>query len=381
MLREDNRGRRILGWWVALALLLGSPAVTAPQADEGFRQARNLRDSGDLDGAGTLLRALLRETPDSGEAHQLLADVLEQQGRTDDARAERRAAYDAGIRQAAMLRLLGRDLISEHAFGLAARVLEQADALEPLAFGPRQGLALALAQAERYDEAVEQLSVLLALAPDEIAVRTARMRAEIVLGHEQAALADLVFLVRARPEDVEYQLLHGKILARMGRYSESISVFEKVLTLKAAPDQLSIARADIGSAHGQMGDVIAAEEGYREALLLDSGNAIAAANLADLLTGEEGRQEAERILRTAMARSPQASLLYYHLGKLQLSQGQAEDAETNLRAAVQRNPGNPRYHYQLALALHRQDRTAEAEEEMAVHKKLLERYRSRSGME
>jgi len=381
VLRESNRGLRHLGWGLTLALLLGCSATMAQQADDGFTRARNLMDSGELDGATTLLREILQETPDSGEAHRLLADALEQLGRTDEARAERRAAYDAGIRQAGMLRLMGRDLISERAFGLAARVLEEADALEPLPFGPRRGLALALAQAERYDDAVVQLSILLALVPDDVALRTARMRAQIVLGHEQAALADVKLLLAAKPEDVEYLLLHGKVLARMGRYAESVQVFEKVLTLKAAPDQLSIAQADIGSARGQLGDVDAAEKAYRAALLLDPGNAIAAANLADLLTDGNGLEEAERVLRTAIARSPHASLLYYHLGKLQLFQDQAESAETNLRAALQRNPGNPRYHYQLALALHRQGKTEEAEKEMALHKRLLERYRSRSGME
>jgi Flp pilus assembly protein TadD len=364
-----------------LAVLLGSAAAMAQQTDDGFSRARSLMGSGELDGAAALLREILRQAPDSGEAHRLLAEVLEQQGRTDEAVAERRAAYDAGTREAAMLRLLGRDLLSQRAYGLAARVLEEADALEPLPFGPRRGLAMALAQAERYQDAVKQLSILLALAPDDLALRTARTRAQVVLGHERAALADVEFLVRAQPEDVEHQLLHGKILARMGRYSEAVLVFEKVLTLEAAADQLSIAHADIGSAQGQMGDADAAEKGYRTALALDPGNAIAAANLADLLTDGNGQQEAEHILRTAMTRSPHASLLYYHLGKLQLSQGKAESAENNLRAAVQRNPGNPRYHYQLALALHRQDKTEEAEKEMALHKKLLDRYRSRSGMD
>lgn len=381
MLRENNHGLRHPAGWLILAMLLGSVIAMAQQTEDGFTRARSLMGSGELDGAAAVLREILSEVPDSGEAHRLLADVLEQQGRVDEARAERRAAYDAGTRQAAMLHLLGRDLISERAYGLAARVLEQADALEPLPFGPRRGLALALAQAERYQDAVTQLSVLLALAPDDLALRTARTRAQVVLGHEQAALADVEFLLRAQPEDVEHQLLHGKILARMGRYSEAILVFEKVLTLKAASDQLSIAQADIGSARGQMGDADAAEKAYRAALSLDPGNAIAAANLADLLTDGNGEQEAERILRTAMTRSPHASLLYYQLGKLQLSQGKAESAETNLRAAVKRNPGNPRYHYQLALALHRQDKTEEAEKEMALHKKLLDRYRSRSGME
>jgi Flp pilus assembly protein TadD len=366
---------------VAFAMLLGAAPALAQQADDGLTQARSLMDSEELDEAAAVLQQILQNVPDSGEAHRLLAEILERQGRTDEARVARRAAYEAGVRQAALLRLLGRDLISEGAYGLAARVLEEADALEPLSFGPRRGLALALGHAERYEEAVEQLSILLALAPDDLALRTARARAEIVMGHERAALSDLELLLRAKPEDVEYQLLHGKMLARMGRFDEAIAVFEKVLTMKAARDQLSIAQADIGSAQGQMGDSAAAEKAYRSALSLDLGNAIAAANLADLLIDGNGEQEAERILRAALVRTPQAAILYYHLGKLQLSQGQAKDAETNLREAVKRNPGNPRYHYQLALALHRQDKTEEAEKEMAVHKRLLERYRSRSGME
>ena len=66
---------------MTLALLLGSVTAMAQQSEDGFTRARSLMGSGELDGAAALLREILREVPDSGEAHRLLAEVLEQQGR------------------------------------------------------------------------------------------------------------------------------------------------------------------------------------------------------------------------------------------------------------------------------------------------------------
>ncbi len=366
--------------WVLVPLTFTSFAVA--QGGNAVAEARSEFQAGNLDAAAARLETYLESEPSSGEAQRVLARVREAQGRTDDARAARRKAYDLGDREAALLRTLGRDLLTGRAFGLAARVLEEADALEPLPLGARRGLAMALAQAERYEAAVQQLSVLLAMVPEDAALRTARARAEAVQGHEKAALADLDVLVGSSPQDVELQLLRGKVLAKMGRFEQAIESFETVLSLQPSPDAQSIAQADIGSARGQMGDVQAAEKAYREALQTDPGNVIAAANLADILADREAtEEEAEHILRAAINRTPEASLLYYQLGKTLLSRGRVQEAEDNLRLAVRKNPSNPRYHYQYALALHRAGKTEEAEREMGLHEDLLQRYRERSGKE
>jgi tetratricopeptide (TPR) repeat protein len=380
---------------VALLLAVGPMATAdsglraAPQEPDGsaaaapdrLPRAAELLAQGDLQGAAALLQEILAANPSSGEAHRLLARVRQEQGRIEEAHFERRAAYDAGIRDPEMLLLLGRDLVSRKAWGLATRVLMEADAAEPLPPGPRAGLALALAESGRHEEAIQQLSILLALAPDNHDLRMARARAELFLGQTQAALADAEVLVRETPGDVNAWLLKGKALTRASRYEESIETFQKLLSLDPHPSVRSIAQADIGSARGKMGDTEAAEEAYRQALATDPRNALAASNLAALVLDRGDAGEAELILRTALNHSPSASLLYYQLGRSLQASGRLDDAEGNLKEALRLDPGNPGYHNQLALILQQAGKTEEAESEMQVYKDLLQRRKRKLGSE
>jgi len=111
------------------------------------------------------------------------------------------------------------------------------------------------------------------------------------------------------------------------------------------------AHVNLGSLHAERREFELAKQEYETALKLEPYFAPAAANLADLYRAQ-GRDDAgERVLREALHKTPDVSMLHYALGLLLVRQRDMPAAIAELRRAAALEPGNPQMQSTLALAL------------------------------
>jgi Flp pilus assembly protein TadD len=113
----------------------------------------------------------------------------------------------------------------------------------------------------------------------------------------------------------------------------------------------AVAHVNLGSLYAERGDVEAARHEYEIAQRLEPDFAQAAANLADLYRVQGRDDVGERVLREALDRTPEASMLHYALGLLLARRHDRPAAIVELRRAVDLAPGDPAIRETLALAL------------------------------
>jgi Tfp pilus assembly protein PilF len=108
---------------------------------------------------------------------------------------------------------------------------------------------------------------------------------------------------------------------------------------------------------------------YRKAVKLDPESASANYNLGSSLARSGKYAEAERHLRRALEKSPNAQT-YTGLGVVLWQMGRADEAIASLRAAIEADPKNAAGHQQLAEILESLGRTEEARRESELAKSL-----------
>jgi Flp pilus assembly protein TadD len=110
-------------------------------------------------------------------------------------------------------------------------------------------------------------------------------------------------------------------------------------------------RTGLGNLYAVRGNAEAAIAEYRKAIQLDPAFVPAYANLADLYRARGVDNEAETILRSGVAKVPDAATLHHALALVLVRQRRQADALKELAAAVRLDPGNARYAYVYAVAL------------------------------
>jgi predicted CXXCH cytochrome family protein len=109
---------------------------------------------------------------------------------------------------------------------------------------------------------------------------------------------------------------------------------------------------NLGGLQAERGELDAAAASYAQALDVDAETTVAYVNLADLERQRGREAEAERWLRTGLARSPTDPALALGLGLSLVRSGRAEEALAMLRQASESGGGDPYYRYVYGVALH-----------------------------
>lgn len=120
------------------------------------------------------------------------------------------------------------------------------------------------------------------------------------------------------------------------------------------------AQADLGSLHALRGDPVAAEAAYRRAIELDPTFIQGSINLADMFRTQARDADAEKILRTALERSPRSAPLHHALGLSLVRQQRRPEALAELGRAVSFAPEDARFAYVYGIALNDMGKPAEA---------------------
>jgi Tfp pilus assembly protein PilF len=191
----------------------------------------------------------------------------------------------------------------------------------------------------------------------------------------------------------------GFALFQQGKSKDAVVALEKALAVDPkhwkAHNNLALAAIDIGelevaeahyrdslaikpqpAIYNDLGFVLErqglsdeAVAAYRKAIKLDPGSASAHYNLGSALARSGQFAEAERHLRSALKKSPNAQT-YTGLGIVLWQTGRTDEAIANLRAAIEADPKHEAAHRTLAQVLEGAGATGEASKETETSRAL-----------
>ncbi len=229
----------------------------------------------------------------------------------------------------------------------AAEVYQSALKLAPNDRGLLQNLGLAWSKAERCDLAVPVLAR--AKAAELLAA------CELKLDHPLLALDAL----KDSPDTPVSLHLRGVAHYEAGHFEEAAAALEKTTSYR-----------DLGKVYVSLRRDDEAETMLREALAQDPKDVQAAYYLGALLIRAQRYDEAEPHLQAARAADPDLWGSYYYLARSRLERKSAAEAATLLRKAAELNPKEPSIFYLLSRALQADGKPDEAQEALARWKAL-----------
>lgn len=223
----------------ALASLGAAVAADPDDAEYHNRYAYALWRSGDRDGALGEQAEASRLDPRLRPAY---ARMLDDAGRSEDARREYEAVLAEMPDAAAVHQDLGRMLFRTGDFANAAAHLQQAAVHQPWDPVLQQELAYALDRTGDSERAVAVYREILKSAPWAAMTRQHLSESLFQQGQKDEAIAVLQEGLASRPETPLLQRQLGRLLVRSGRYQEAAAAYKSYLqTAPNAPDAREVA--------------------------------------------------------------------------------------------------------------------------------------------
>ncbi len=290
----------------------------------GLEEARCRAELDDLHGAVRVLDSTLAHSPDFVPGWRALAQLREQLGDLDGARAAAERQRTIGLSDPALAK--ASELLHRGRLGEAEFVLRQHVKAHPLDVSGIRLLADVGNRLGVLEDARRLLERCLELAPDFHMARHDYANTLIKLQQFDQAEAELDALKRAEPESTAHRVLEGFLLVRMGRYEAAVDVYEALVAR-----QPHLARVQMSLGHalktiGRQADSIAA---YRAALDAEPSLGEAWWSLANLKTfvfsGDDIAQMREQLRSRAINRSDRYHL-QFALGKALEDCGETDEA-------------------------------------------------------
>jgi Flp pilus assembly protein TadD len=156
----------------------------------------------DYAAAITLHRRVLRSQPDNALAHYHLGFVYGMMGRSSDEMREYLKAVDLGLRKWDLYLDLGLAYLEHDDYPKALSALETAVLLGPQHSETHLNLAIADEKADRLDEAMKQITVVLQMAASDVDARNTKAIICADLGDLSCARDEWTLLTRIAPDYV-----------------------------------------------------------------------------------------------------------------------------------------------------------------------------------
>ena len=185
-----------------------------------------------------------------------------------------------------------------------------------------------------------------------------KINALLSAGQHATALQAAEQALQDRPDSADLLNLAGMCAAMMGDFSQAEAHWlRSVAVAPRAPRTLF----NLGLLNDNLQRKDRAEQYYRRALELESGNAAAHSNLGALLAASGRMAEAEVHYRRAIELQPDHAPAHYNLALVLTERQHDVAAEAHLRSATAADPRNAPAWFQLGVVLATTGRDAEAE--------------------
>lgn len=175
---------------------------------------------------------------------------------------------------------------------------------------PYQRLAKAQVRAERFEDAIASLAIVLEREPDSALALAETGFALSRLGNYRDALEYLTRAIEIEPLAPTAQFNLGIVTARLGRLEEARLAYEEAVHLRPTYTKAWVGLGDLHARRGRFAD---AAEAYRRALATEPNHPVASESLGWVLMQTGDRQEALRVWRHAASLAPDHAALALHL--------------------------------------------------------------------
>jgi len=182
------------------------------------------------------------------------------------------------------------------------------------------------------------------------------------MGQKNTAKAEEAFRKQASTDEgrVAGSMNLANFYHSQGAFDAAIAELQNVISVNPKSGE---AYTMLGMVYGELKDVKKAMEHYRTALKNDAGQAIAANNLAFLLTENGGDlKEAEQLAQQARKLLPNSATVADTLAWIYYQRGAYRSAIELLRDCVKQEPKNAAFFYRLGMAYSKNGDTAQARE-------------------
>lgn len=275
----------------------------------------------------------------------------------------------------------GRLRETQQQFDKASAAYERATTLAPHDPDPLLSLVkLDVAQGHA-DRAKTRLDALLATRPDHLFGHGLLGEVLALSGHPQEADIQFRAASRINPKWIAPWLNCGELWLAQKQPGQAIQVIQAGLTANPDSEELHMLLAAAYSSQGQIDPAITAYDG---ALRLNPRNVLAANNLAVLLVDYKGDsqnlQKAFALSRDFEKEAPHP-LFLDTLGWVRFKMGQQEDALRLMKGAVAKSPDVPTLNYHLGMAFYQSGKQAEARAYLSRALKSAEQFQGRQEAE
>jgi tetratricopeptide (TPR) repeat protein len=352
----------------ALALLLCIFCANAqPDAtEEILKQAINLHQAGDIDGAIQAYRKYLVARPDSPLALSNLGAAYARIARYEDAIAQYRHALKLQPANAPVRLNLALAYYKTGQTELAAAMLEKVHGAAPDQLQPTLLLADCWLAMGKNKKVVELVTPLSDQRPDDLAI--AYLLGTALVRDNQISRGQVVIdRILHNGDSAEARLLLGTTALNAQDYPAALADLSRAVDLNPKlPDVYSF----YGQALLATGDSPGAAEAFRKALASNPNDFTANIQLAVLLKDDEKMDEALVCLRRALQVRPGDLGARYQLAAIDLHAEKVESARHALESIVKEAPGFTEAHVALATAYYRLKRKQDGDRERVIVQRL-----------
>ncbi len=331
-----------------------------------LQQAMAQLQQGNVALAESVLVPLNMRHPNHPDVLHLLAMAAKQKGSIDAAEQYFMASLKAAPRQAAVHAnfanlLVGRSKISE-----AIKHYRQAVELEPGFVNGWYNLALTLAKAGQFDDALRASDKLMSLTPGQARSVEAAASIKQKAGDEAGARALIEALVAREPKVGNHHYVLANLLRAQAAFSESAAAYEKALQFGVATPELFLNLAEVYY-ENQMPD--RALETYGRGLARFPGDAVLHTAHAKFLWQVKPEEDHLKALKAAIPTQPNNMGLWGSYFDLLAHQGRHEDILKGLSEAYRVGVRAPRLTLAEAAAT---SVTGDAADATKIYERLLE---------
>jgi cellulose synthase operon protein C len=275
----------------------------------------------------------------------------------------------------------GRLREAQQRYDKASVAYERAMALAPNEPGTLLSLVKLDVAQGHVDRAKSRLGALLATRPDHLFAHGLLGEVLALSGHIQEADVQFQEASRVNPKWIAPWLGRGGLWLAQKQPDQAIQVIQA--GLKANPDSEEL-HLLLASAHFDQGQIDPAITAYDGALRLNPRNVLAANNLAVLLVDYKGDpQNIQKafVLSRDFEKDTPHPLFLDTLGWVRLKMGQQEDAIRLMKDAVAKSPDLPTLNYHLGMAFYQSGKRAEARTYLSKALKSAEAFQGRQEAE